>query len=65
MSIENNMKKEIIRLFKTKLNRELTVEEMNKIAHPRSLMGYEAIIDTLRYEPTTLEEIENYLRLLD
>ena len=64
MSIDHAMIREIIRIARRRLSRELTPSEMEVLSEQRGLRDYEAIIETISSEGASPDEIEAYLRLL-
>ncbi len=54
--------KEIIERLKKRLDRNLTVEELNTFKIQRSLMAYEMILDYISDKKLSKKEIENYVQ---
>ncbi len=54
--------KEIIEKLKKRLERNLTVEELNTFNLQRSLMAYEMILDYISDKELSKKEIENYVQ---
>jgi len=65
MFIEENMKNEIKKLVKNRLKRDMTSDEIKRVLRPRSLIAYEMIIDQIKDNERTFEEIELYIKNID
>ncbi len=48
-----------------RLGRAMTHEERERILRPRALIGYEAILDYLKDESKSAEELKHYLRTIE
>ncbi len=60
-TVSLNFIKDIAKTAESVLRRQLTNEEIQKINRPRSYMGFEAILDYLKYSNDEPDEIEKYL----
>ena len=65
MDAERGIKNAIEKAVRERLKRSLTPEEKERILKPRGLIGYEAILDSLKDERKTITELEEYLRKID
>jgi len=59
---EKGFREAILNKLKEKLRRKLTSEEIKVFEMPRSLMGYEFILDDISDEELSTEDLERYVK---
>ena len=61
-TIERNMINRILESLTSKLERNLSADEIDSFSWPRSLMAYEMIIDYIEDLDNVREDIERYVK---
>ena len=59
--IYQNMRKEIVQLSEERLERKLSIEELQHVNKDRSLIGLESVIDIIKFKNLNKEELEKFL----